>query len=122
MYKIILSLLCILGYSCTAPKPDLVLSTNIYDFGILKTNHIYKGAVVIKNAGEGVLKIQEVDPDCSCTDVSITKKELSAGDTCLLKFVYNTHLKSGKYENYICITANTDSLVHILQINSLVDL
>ena len=93
MYKIILSLLCILGYSCTAPKPDLVLSTNIYDFGILETNHIYKGAVIIKNAGKGILN---VEPDCSCTDASATKKELSTEDTCLLKFVYNTHLKKRK--------------------------
>lgn len=117
--KIILVLVAILS-SCHSSnkKPELELSTYIYDFGDIENDSLYKGSLILKNAGRLLLHVEDISADCSCTNILLNKNEIQPGDTSLLNFTYNTFGKSGKQENYIIITANTDSLIHALQINA----
>jgi hypothetical protein len=124
MYKFfILVFTAILLSSCLSSKekPELKLSTYIYDFGNIHKDTIYQGYSIIKNTGSAPLVIQGIDPDCGCTNVSLTKMTILPNDTSLIKFFFKTFNKSGKQENYISIVANTDSLIHVLQINSFVE-
>lgn len=101
-------------------KPDLSLSTYVYDFNILDKNIIYEGSAIIKNTGNGELTITHIDAGCICTKASVTKNVIQRGDTCKLNFTYNTQDKDGVQEQIICIVANTDSLVHLLSIKAFV--
>ncbi|MDR0574020.1 MAG: DUF1573 domain-containing protein [Tannerella sp.] len=108
--------------SCHSKKnPELVLSVENYDFGNVRKDSIYKGNVIITNSGNAPLIIDNINPGCGCTSVSVTKNIIPPKDTCLLNFSYNTHKKKGIQENFITLIANTDSLVHILQINAYVE-
>lgn len=107
-------------YSCQAPKSELKLSTDEYDFGIIEQDSIYNGYVVVKNTGNDTLKIRDIRPGCGCTNAFTTKSMILADDSCLLKFSFNTHQKSGLQKNHIYIITNTDSLVYLLQVNAIV--
>lgn len=52
------------------------------------------------------------------TKASATKQSLFPGDTSLLRFTYDTRGKHGPQEIFVLITANTDSLVRILQLKA----
>lgn len=108
-------------FCCTSPKPELKLSVGDYDFGLLQPDTIYNGSVIVENTGGSTLKIRQVGADCSCTDTFVTKNELLPTDTCLLNFSFNTKAKRGYQNNYIFIEANTDSMVYLLSIHSIVD-
>jgi hypothetical protein len=120
MRKLSVMALLILLYSCKSTKPELKLSNYTYDFGNVKKDSIYQGKAIIKNIGNDTLIIQQISPDCSCTNVYATKKQILPNDTCFIKFSYKTFHKIRKQENFISIIANTDSVVHLLQINAFV--
>lgn len=64
--------------------------------------------------------IQDIYPDCGCTDAYPTKSSVLPNDTCLLNFSFNTHHKQGYQSNFIFIVTNTDSIVHLLELKSIV--
>jgi hypothetical protein len=112
----------LLFFSCySEKKSELTLSVENYDFGNVKRDSIYRGNVIITNTGNAPLIIENINPDCGCTSVNVSKDTILSKDTCLLTFMYKTHNKRGYQENFISIIANTDSLVHILQINANVE-
>ena len=97
--KIILNFVLLIGivfglfrFCSSEKRANLELSTSSFDFGSIQKDSIYEG-----------------------------KEIILPNDTCMLAFLYNTRNKTGKQENYITIIANTDSLVHLLQINAYVD-
>lgn len=115
-------LVIILFASChSEKKANLILSIVDYDFGDICSDSIYKGRSTITNSGNIPLIIDKIDSDCGCTSVAISKNVILPQDTCLLTFNYSTYNKIGLQENFICIIANTDSLVHLLQINAYVN-
>lgn len=97
-------------------RPNLTLSSYNYELGILKNDSIYKGSSIIINSGSGELVINTVSAGCGCTSAKVNKNRLAPGDTTLLKFTYNTYGKRGNQTEIIVITANTDSLVHLLKV------
>jgi hypothetical protein len=121
-YKIsLLVFLFLTIVSCySRKKPELLLSVENYDFGNVKKDSVYKGSVIITNSGNATLFIENTNSGCGCTSVNISKNTILSKDTCLLTFTYNTHNKKEYQENFITLIANTDSLVHILQINAYV--
>lgn len=109
-------------YSCSSKEgPKLNLCTAIFDFGKIKRDSIYQGKVLIINSGNDTLKVTNLEPDCACTSVIISKNRIPPNDSCSLIFDYVTHNKVGSQENYICLITNTDQMVHFLQINAYVD-
>lgn len=111
----------ILFYSCLSEKKaQLQMSTQCYDFGSIMMDSIYEGSVIIKNAGNAPLVFESINTGCGCTTVNISKDTVLSKDTCILSFIYDTHNKMGYQENFITIIANTDSLVHMFQVNAYV--
>jgi hypothetical protein len=116
----ILTAMLYLCASCSPKRPQLELSVYNYNFGTVQKDTVYQERSIAKNTGNAPLAIQAISGDCSCTKVSCTKKIICPDDTCLIRFSYRTFGKVGKQENFISIVANTDSIVHILQINAFV--
>lgn len=109
-----------LVFSCGNPSSQLKLFPEVYDYGELEKDSLFRGSAIIKNAGKSILIIENVSPDCGCTRVILSKMAINPKDTCLMQFSYNTFNKKGQQENFILLTANTDSIVHALQINAFV--
>ena len=118
--SLLVIIIAFLVLSCKPHKPKLEFSNYTYDFGHIKKDSIYLGHSQIRNTGNDTLKIMQISVDCSCTKVEITKHIILPNDSAIVKFKYRTFGKKGKQENFITIVANTDSLIHLLQINSLV--
>jgi Protein of unknown function (DUF1573). len=105
--------------SCVPDKRAMLeLSTPSFDFGSIMKDSIYEGNVIITNSGNVSLVIEKINPGCGCTTANLSKEIILPDDTCMLTFSYNTLNKIGKQNNFITIIANTDSLVHILEINA----
>ena len=113
--------LCYKCLSVPKKRAKLELSTSSFDFGSIKKDSIYEGNIIIINSGNASLVIEKINPGCGCTTVNLSKEIILPADTCKLTFLFDTKNRTGKQENFITIIANTDSLVHILQINAYVD-
>lgn len=121
MNKYILIIILFVLAACGRHKQsNLELSAYTYDFGKIQKDSIYQGEIIIKNTGIDTLKIEKILADCGCTNAFSSKINIMPGDTSLVKFSFNSHNKFGNQENYITILANTDSLVHLLQVISIV--
>lgn len=116
LYIVIFLLLC----ACQGKQAQVRLSEYRYDFGEIQANRLYSGEATITNTGNDTLKILDVNGSCGCTQARVTKRELMPGDTCRLDFTYNTRGKRGEEQEYICLFANTDSVVHLLRIQAVV--
>lgn len=107
--------------SCVSDKKaKLDFSIESFDFGNIQKDSIYEGNVIITNSGNASLVIEKINPGCGCTTVNLSKEIILPDDTCKLTFLFDTKNRTGKQDNFITIIANTDSLVHLLQINAYV--
>ncbi len=119
LLAVVPSLLAILGmYSCDRnKKPDLRLSTYVYQIDVDDRDRLYEGSTIISNRGKGKLMIDYVNTGCSCTNAVFHKRELNHKDTTEIRFSYDPRGKSpGRHEQFIVIKANTDSLVHLMKL------
>jgi hypothetical protein len=94
MIKIKLNLLIFVSLifaSChSEKKAELVLSSDTYDFAGIEKDSVYNGRITITNKGNIPLIISDVDADCGCTSVFLSKKTIQPKDTCMLNFKYTT--------------------------------
>lgn len=82
-------------------------STKRVDFGIVPADTVLKAMFILYNTGEQCLKIESVNPDCSCTDYLLSKEIVEVGDSALLALIYNTKDKIGEQELQTIVKMNT---------------
>jgi len=114
---VVILIMCI---SCNQKrKAEVSLSSYTHDFGIIGSDSICRGSIIITNVGNAKLEIGEIETGCGCTQASVDKYELSPKEWCPLHFSFNPKGKGeGEKEELIIINANTDSLFYILQIKA----
>lgn len=102
-------------------KPEVFLSSYVYDFGTISSDSICCDSITLTNVGNAILEIGEVETGCGCTRASVDKDELNPKESCALHFSFNPKGKGiGPKKELIIINANTDSLFYILQIKAIV--
>lgn len=84
---------------------QLTVSQAVIDCG--KTGYKVPSTATFElcNTGTGTLFIDEVKADCGCTTVELPKKELGAGEKCLVKLTYDARLL-GHYEKRAVVTSH----------------
>lgn len=102
-------------------RPQLLLSTYNYDFGVVDSAMVYSGSVTLLNCGSANLQIEQINTGCGCTSAQCTKNTIAPGETGVLRFTFDTKNKTGEQSQFISIIANTDSLVHILKLTAFVE-
>ena len=100
---------------------DIQFEEKIFDFGAVYEGdaviHIYK----FKNAGQGVLKIEEVRSSCGCTAVNLTSKEIEPGGTGEIKVTFNSRNYKGRITKHIYVHSNDpDESIITLEITGIV--
>jgi hypothetical protein len=108
MLNKIFSIVLLLFYSALAQyaSPRAVMSSLNHDFGTIVQGVSVTHNFVIKNLGGEVLQIQSVKASCGCTAVSPSKRELSAGDSTVIKVDFNSAGRKGKQTKYINVVTN----------------
>jgi hypothetical protein len=76
------------------------------DFGVLKPHETRKQDVVIKNTGNGVLKIREVEVTCGCTVAELAKKELGPGESTTLAINFDSKEFRGPQVKHVNVFSN----------------
>ena len=120
--SIMCTILAVCAMACTN-KADhsLVLSQYEYNFGKVKQGTLCTGNVKVYNWGNKDIRIRQVKGDCGCTTVYIDKHTIASNDSTSLHFTLDTKNKKGDIENFIIIEANTDSIIHYVQVHAKVE-
>jgi len=93
------------GTAWAAPK--LEVKPEVFDWGRQAKNAgAYEYVFNLKNAGDAVLKIEEVRPGCGCTTAAIAKKELAPEEAVELKGVLNIAGSEGAISKAIFVRTN----------------
>ncbi len=116
------AVLALLVVSCeNETRHNLVLSRYQYNFGTVKQGDLCTGQVKVYNKGTADIHISQVKGDCGCTTVYIDRHTIVCNDSTTLHFTLDTKNKQGDIENFIIIEANTDSVVHYVQVLATVE-
>jgi len=86
--------------------PQLIVSEEEWDFGMVKPNEKPTQIFAIKNEGEEDLLIERVRASCGCVKTSISTKRIKSGKSAELKVIFDTTGYDGKITKDIFITSN----------------
>lgn len=100
------------------PTANLFFSNKIVDFGIVPADTILEAHYMLYNVSDNLLKIENVNPDCSCTEYRLSKNIIQPNDSAMLTLILNTNNKVGKYELKTILKANTPGKMYILKMKA----
>ena len=100
------------------PMANLFFSNKVVDFGMVPSDTILKAHYMLYNVSDNLLKIEYVNPDCSCTDYRLSKNIIQPNDSAMLTLILNTSNKIGKYELKTILKANTPGKMYILKMRA----
>lgn len=102
-----LLLFCCVTMYATEPNAKLTfIGKRIINAGDVKKGDIVKRNISFKNEGNAPLLINEVQKSCTCTNASISKKELQPGETSIITIEVDTSQKIGEYRANVIISTN----------------
>lgn len=91
----------------SAPAPKIRVDKVVHDFGEISPGSSSVCEFVITNAGDGLLKIIRVVPDCSrCTILELTKRRYAPGEQGTLKTRYHATSRLGPTRSSIVVKSN----------------
>lgn len=87
-------------------KPEIYFEQQVYDFGKIyigeKLEHVFK----FKNAGHGVLVIDNVKSSCGCTAALVSKNKLIKDEEGQVEIKYNPGKYVGKVTKSVVVNSN----------------
>lgn len=86
---------------------ELQFDNKILDIGDVAMDTIVNVEYKFKNTGSANLKIEYVNPDCTCTGYAFTRNEIFPGEYGYVNLSFNTRDKFGIQELYAVVKANT---------------
>jgi hypothetical protein len=90
------------------PKyPDLKLIEDFFDFGSIVEGEAVSHTFHFRNAGNEVLIIKDLIPDCGCTQPKIDKREYNPGEEGSVEVIFNS--KGWFGSQYKSVTLRTNS-------------
>ena len=94
-----------------------MIGGNIKDFGIIKEGEKVDLEFVIKNTGDGDLRIMEVNPSCGCTAAQWPKdKDIEPGDSEKITITFDSKGRDVGYQKKtVTLFSNTKPVVLIIR-------
>ncbi len=86
---------------------DLKIPVRRVDVGNVEPDKTISGVYSIVNTGPIDLIIEYVNPDCTCTGFTLSKKQIPPGDSARLVLNMSTKDKEGEVAVHATISANT---------------
>ncbi|MFI5134492.1 MAG: DUF1573 domain-containing protein [Chitinophagales bacterium] len=100
--------------------PELTFETTSHDFGKLTEGDKVEYDFRFTNTGEAPLLISDVKASCGCTTPDWPKGVIKAGQSDVVKVVYNSQGHLGTFSKGIVVTANTYPNQTLLKITGVV--
>jgi hypothetical protein len=86
---------------------DLQFREDFFDFGSIVQGEVVSHTFHFHNAGNGILIIKDLVPDCGCTEPKIEKKSLNPGEESYVEIIFNSKGWAGS--QYKSVTLRTNS-------------
>lgn len=93
---------------------NLEFRNKIFDFGKVNQDTLLSAKYYFSNISDDSLIIYYVNPDCICTEYSISNDTIMPGDSAFIKLTLNTSNKSGEQKIYSTVCANTKTRMYCL--------
>lgn len=92
--------------STPAGTPKMIIVKTTYDFGEIFQGEKAAYKFQIKNGGDGLLKLQDIQSTCGCTVANPEKSIIEPGEKVSLEVAFNSSGRSGKQKKRITISTN----------------
>ncbi|NLN92166.1 MAG: DUF1573 domain-containing protein [Candidatus Hydrogenedens sp.] len=86
--------------------PKLVVPEPEYNFGQMDNSETVRHGFLIRNEGDGVLKIENVRASCGCTTTELEKKELQPGEEVSIQANTNLRGRQGPQTKAVTLFTN----------------
>lgn len=88
-------------------EPQAVLDPVTIELGEIEEGGEYERFVELKNAGDGVLTLEDVKPSCGCTAAAVDSNvELKAGETQKIRLTFNSRNMEGGVTKKVTVRTN----------------
>jgi hypothetical protein len=87
-------------------QPRIVLEPEYVAFGDIPENETRLVQVSVRNAGDGALRIHDVQVNCYCVEPTLEVRELGPGESTTMDVLFNSRGFQGHQMKYIAISSN----------------
>jgi hypothetical protein len=98
------------------PKTVMAFGQQQYDFGTVNEGEIVKRTFKFKNTGKEPLLISNAQGSCGCTVPKWPKEPIAPGASSEITVEFNSDKKTGKRNQQVTITANTEPASTIISL------
>ena len=101
-------------------EENLLIRNKVVDFGIVKEDTILNARYYLMNKGNTEIKINYVNPDCSCTDYYVSNYTIKPNDSIFVDLSFDTKQKYGVQKLYTIISADTETKMYKLTLKAII--
>lgn len=87
--------------------PDLKFVEDFFDFGSIVQGEVVSHTFHFRNAGNGVLIVKDLIPDCGCTQPKIDKKILKPGEESSVEVIFDSKGWHGSQYKSVALRTNS---------------
>lgn len=87
--------------------PELKFSEDFYDFGSIVQGEVVSHTFHFHNAGNDVLIVKDLIPDCGCTQPKIDKKILNPGEESSVEVIFDSKGWHGSQYKAVAVRTNS---------------
>lgn len=98
--------LLLIALSASAQNPIIVTMPSSIELGTMEQHQIKKETIVIRNAGDAPLKINDIETTCGCTAADPEKNLLAPDEATMMNITFDSKTFEGKQTKYIKIFSN----------------
>ncbi|GAB4249707.1 MAG: hypothetical protein Kow0079_02500 [Vicingaceae bacterium] len=102
----------------TRPKTTIAFNTMKHDFGTIKQDSKNKFVFKFTNTGKEPLIIENALGSCGCTVPKYPKEPIKPGESGEIEVEYSPGKQEGLQTKTVTVTANTEPITTVLQINA----
>ena len=88
------------------PRPKAKADNDLFDFGFIDEGDKIKHTFTIRNTGNALLKIRDVEAACGCTVAKLSAMEVAPGKSIIANTVFDSDGKFGNQLKKITIRTN----------------
>lgn len=92
----------------------LVFEHSTIDFGTIKGDSLLVADFVLTNSCDTTACIFGVNPECSCTSYYVSKYDIPANDTALIRLTFNTKDRYGENRVYATVKDNSEEMHRLM--------
>lgn len=100
----------------TSPKTIIDIPDDLQGLGTIKKGEQVRVVFHLDNIGTNVLYIEDVNPDCTCTDYTLSRSVIPPNEDAVLTLTIDTKNKYGDNQIHAVLTCNTEEKHHFIKV------